>query len=182
MKEVVFDGVCTIGVVVVGISWALGSILGRHARLSSSPVSIKSAASLEARWRKLREKLYNGQAARAQLNNIPCSKCPSSRQCSASSPQYPAHPHPGSTSHMPFLSRQVCTHLVSQPYLSHSHLSPKTYLTSVLIFTQSTSYNFFRASLICLLFALTSQINTSVLFSSIFFIALSVFRGLIMTL
>ena len=58
----------------------------------------------------------------------------------------------------------------------------KTYLISVLIFTQSTSYNFFNASLICLLFALTSQMNTSVLFSSIFFIALSVLRGLIITL
>ena len=35
-----FGGVCTIGAVVVGISWALGSIVGRLARVSS-PVSIK---------------------------------------------------------------------------------------------------------------------------------------------
>jgi len=41
----------------------------------------------------------------------------------------------------------------------------------------SPSYCFFRASLICLLFALTSTMNTRVLFSSIFFIALSVLRG-----
>ncbi len=55
------------------------------------------------------------------------------------------------------------------------------YLIKVLIFTHSTSYNFFNASLICLLFALTSTMNTNVLFSSIFFIALSVFNGCTMT-
>ena len=49
----------------------------------------------------------------------------------------------------------------------------------MLIFTASTSYNFFTASLICRLFAFTSTMNTKVLFSSIFFIALSVLRGLI---
>lgn len=41
-----------------------------------------------------------------------------------------------------------------------------------------TSHNFFTASLICRLFALMSTRNTSVLCSSIFFIADSVFRGL----
>lgn len=60
--------------------------------------------------------------------------------------------------------------------------SPTTYLISVFTLTQSTSYNFFKASLICLLLALTSQIKTRVLFSSIFFIALSVLRGWIITL
>lgn len=58
----------------------------------------------------------------------------------------------------------------------------RTYLTSVLILTVSTSYNFFSASLICRLFAFTSQMNTKVLFSSIFFIADSVFRGWMITL
>jgi len=52
----------------------------------------------------------------------------------------------------------------------------------VLILSTSTSYNFFNDSLICLLFALTSTMNTSVLFSSIFFIALSVLSGWMMTL
>lgn len=70
----------------------------------------------------------------------------------------------------------------------HTHLlhqqrqrDTNTYLIKVLILTVSTSYSFFSASLICLLFALTSTINTNVLFSSIFFIALSVFNGWIMT-
>jgi hypothetical protein len=53
---------------------------------------------------------------------------------------------------------------------------------SVLILTVSTSYSVFNACLICLLFALTSTINTRVLFSSIFFIALSVFNGCTITL
>lgn len=57
-----------------------------------------------------------------------------------------------------------------------------TYLIKVLILTHSTSYIFFNASLICLLFALTSTMNTSVLFSSIFFIALSVLSGCTMIL
>ena len=57
-----------------------------------------------------------------------------------------------------------------------------THLMSVLILTVSTSYNFFRASLICLLFAFTSTMKTKVLFSSIFFIALSVLRGWMITL
>src|ERR1700734_3265368 len=52
----------------------------------------------------------------------------------------------------------------------------------VLILTVSTSYSFFKASLICLLFALTSTMKTSVLFSSIFFIALSVFNGWLISL
>lgn len=47
----------------------------------------------------------------------------------------------------------------------------------VLILTVSTSYNFFNASLICCLLALVSTMKTRVLFSSIFFMALSVFRG-----
>lgn len=57
-----------------------------------------------------------------------------------------------------------------------------TYLIIVLTLTVSTSYNFFNACLICLLFALTSTTKTSVLFSSIFFIALSVFNGCTMIL
>ena len=52
----------------------------------------------------------------------------------------------------------------------------------MLILTQSTSYSFFNASLICLLFALTSQMKTRVLFSSIFFIADSVLSGWMMIL
>lgn len=56
------------------------------------------------------------------------------------------------------------------------------YRMSVFSLMVSTSYSFFSASLICLLFALTSTMNTSVLFSSIFFIALSVFNGWMMTL
>lgn len=59
----------------------------------------------------------------------------------------------------------------------HNSERGATYLISVLTFTQSTSYSFFSASLICLLFALISQMKTRVLFSSIFFIALSVFSG-----
>lgn len=47
---------------------------------------------------------------------------------------------------------------------------------------QSTSYSFLIASLICLLLALISTINTSVLFSSIFFIADSVLSGCTITL
>lgn len=70
----------------------------------------------------------------------------------------------------------------SQSPIHPPHEFLPTYLIRVLILTQSTSYNFFNASLICLLFALTSTINTSVLFSSIFFIALSVFNGWITTL
>ena len=67
--------------------------------------------------------------------------------------------------------------------LNHQHQEPpqsgreNTHLISVLTLTHSTSYSFFNASLICRLFALTFTINTSVLFSSIFFIALSVFNG-----
>ena len=48
---------------------------------------------------------------------------------------------------------------------------------SVLTLFASTSYILFTAALICLLFALTSQMNTKVLFPSIFFMADSVFNG-----
>ena len=43
---------CTIGVGVVGMDWVLGSIVGRLARVLSSPLSIKSAASLESEMEK----------------------------------------------------------------------------------------------------------------------------------
>ena len=52
-----------------------------------------------------------------------------------------------------------------------------TNLTKVLTFAISMSYNFFTASFICGLLALISTIKTSVLLSSIFFIADSVVRG-----
>ena len=67
------------------------------------------------------------------------------------------------------------------PSRAHTR-DPQTNLTSVLIFTQSTSYSVFSAPLICRLLALTSQMKTSVLFSSIFFIALSVLSGWMSTL
>lgn len=76
---------------------------------------------------------------------------------------------------------------LKRPFVFRSHFSAQnrevnTYLISVFILTQSTSYNFLSASLICLLFALISTMNTKVLFSSIFFIALSVLRGWMITL
>jgi hypothetical protein len=52
-----------------------------------------------------------------------------------------------------------------------------THLMSVLMFFESTSYILLTASLICLLLAFTSTINTKVLFSSILRMADSVFRG-----
>src|SRR5260370_38510815 len=58
--------------------------------------------------------------------------------------------------------------------------SSKAYRIRVLILAACTSYNFFTASLICLLFARISQMKTRVLCSSIFFIADSVLRGDIM--
>ena len=51
------------------------------------------------------------------------------------------------------------------------------YLIRVLTLEASISYNFFTEALICGLLALTSTINTSVLLSSIFFIADSVVKG-----
>lgn len=51
------------------------------------------------------------------------------------------------------------------------------YLMRVLTLEASISYNFFTEALICGLLALTSTINTSVLLSSIFFIADSVVKG-----
>lgn len=53
----------------------------------------------------------------------------------------------------------------------------KTYRIRVLILTVSTSYSFLRACLIWRLLDLTLTMKTRVLFSSIFFMALSVFRG-----
>jgi hypothetical protein len=53
-----------------------------------------------------------------------------------------------------------------------------THRINVFTFAAWTSHNFFTASLIWRLFALMSTRNTSVLFSSIFFIADSVFSGL----
>lgn len=51
------------------------------------------------------------------------------------------------------------------------------YLTNVLTFATSMSYNFLTASLTCGLFDLLSTMNTRVLLSSIFFMADSVVRG-----
>ena len=51
------------------------------------------------------------------------------------------------------------------------------YLIRVLTLEASISYNFFTEALICGLLALTSTINTSVLLSSIFFMADSVVKG-----
>ena len=58
----------------------------------------------------------------------------------------------------------------------------KTHRIKVLIFKASTSYNFLTASLICLLLLFKSTMNTNVLFSSIFFMAVSVFKGCWMVL
>jgi hypothetical protein len=52
----------------------------------------------------------------------------------------------------------------------------------VLILRVSTSYNFLTASLICLLLLFKSTMNTKVLCSSIFFMAVSVFKGCWMVL
>ena len=52
-----------------------------------------------------------------------------------------------------------------------------SYLIRVLTLEASISYNFFTEALICGLLALTSTINTSVLLSSIFFMADSVVKG-----
>ena len=54
---------------------------------------------------------------------------------------------------------------------------PSTHLIKVLILAASTSYIFLTASLMCLLLAFKSTINTKVLLSSIFFMADSVFKG-----
>ena len=62
----------------------------------------------------------------------------------------------------------------------HSFKKYLYYLISVLTLATSTSYNFFTAPLIFGLFARTSTINTSVLLSSIFFIADSVVSGCLM--
>jgi hypothetical protein len=72
--------------------------------------------------------------------------------------------------------KYVSSHVTSRSFLD------KAYLIMVLICTTSTSYNFFRASLIWRLLALTSTMKTRVLFSSIFFMALSVLSGWMMTL
>lgn len=53
----------------------------------------------------------------------------------------------------------------------------KTHVINVLIFSASTSYSFLMAALICLLLAARFTIKTSVLISSIFFMADSVLRG-----
>lgn len=59
-----------------------------------------------------------------------------------------------------------------------SNTSQRTNRINVFTLAACTSHNFFTAFLICRLFALMSTRNTSVLCSSIFFIADSVFRGL----
>ena len=57
---------------------------------------------------------------------------------------------------------------------------PNSNLIKVLTLAAWISYNFFTASLICLLFAVSPTINTRVLLSSIFFIADSVVKGNLM--
>lgn len=59
-------------------------------------------------------------------------------------------------------------------------LDHSSYLIRVLTFATSISYNFLTACLIWCLFALTSTMNTSVLLSSIFFMADSVVKGNLM--
>ena len=54
------------------------------------------------------------------------------------------------------------------------------YLISVLTLAAWMSYNFFTASLICFLLAVSPTMKTRVLLSSIFFIADSVVRGNLM--
>ena len=63
-------------------------------------------------------------------------------------------------------------------YFTVLHLT--TYLIRVLTFDTSISYSFLTACFICGLFALRLTTNTSVLLSSIFFIADSVVRGCLM--
>ncbi len=126
-------------------------------------------------------------------------RCPTlpSRQSPTSSQQYPAHPHPGSTSHTPSSNHRACesSTVSTQPFLpsSRTQLHDRirkqslkeakgtTHRINVLIFTHSTSYSFRSASRICRLLALTSTMKTSVLFSSIFFMADSVLSGCTMT-
>ena len=80
-------------------------------------------------------------------------------------------------SHIGFLLsiRSMITKVISQ---RENEESESTHRMRVLIFAAWTSYSFFTASLICLLFDLMSTMKTNVLCSSIFFIALSVFKGL----
>ena len=123
-----------------------------------------------------------------------CISSNSSKQSPTSSPQYQEHPRPASVLRTLSSIRLACqsTRISFRvPVASSLHETPRitippirliagrfqTHLINVLIFTQSTSYSFFKASFICLLLALTSQMNTKVLFSSIFFIALSVLSG-----
>lgn len=56
----------------------------------------------------------------------------------------------------------------------------QTYLMRVLTLAAVISYNFFTASLICFLLAVSPTMKTKVLLSSIFFIADSVVRGNLM--
>jgi hypothetical protein len=79
----------------------------------------------------------------------------------------------------------ICFLLSIRSAQQHHYLSEKSNFTSqytnrisVFTFAACTSHNFFTASLIWRLFALMSTRNTSVLCSSIFFIADSVFSGL----
>lgn len=74
---------------------------------------------------------------------------------------------------------------VSCPKTNNKTTTPpanNTHRIKVLIFKASTSYNFLTASLICLLLLFKSTMNTNVLFSSIFFMAVSVFKGCWMVL
>lgn len=62
-------------------------------------------------------------------------------------------------------------------FTSSSKRDSTAYLTSVFTFATSISYSFLTACLTCGLLALTSTMKTSVLLSSIFFIADSVVKG-----
>jgi hypothetical protein len=53
----------------------------------------------------------------------------------------------------------------------------KTHLIKVFTLAAVISYNFLTASLICFLLAVNPTMNTKVLFSSIFFMAVSVVKG-----
>lgn len=67
--------------------------------------------------------------------------------------------------------------VMGSPWNGLKHRSISAYRMRVLTFWHSMSYNAFTASLICLLLDFTSTMKTSVLLSSIFFMALSVVNG-----
>ena len=72
---------------------------------------------------------------------------------------------------------QNCGGMVGKLKFSTKINEMHPYLTNVLTFATSMSYNFLTASLTCGLFDLLSTMNTRVLLSSIFFMADSVVRG-----